>query len=285
MNEKRKHMKTLYITDLDGTLLNSKAELTKKTKSMLSEAINSGALFTVATARTFATVLQMFSEVNLKLPLILMNGVMIFDTEENKILTCKSLDNDTLAGIFEIYNKHGVYPLVYRNKDKYLEIEYYSTDNPYQMKYINARTEKSGKEFVFSPEFSYDGKGEVIYIVTLDTYDKILPLYEDISNVTGISSVFYRDNYTDCYFLEIFAKKTSKGTAMEEVKKLIGAEQIIAFGDNLNDMEMFRYADESYAVGNACDELKRVATSVIGTNDDDAVAKFILENYMENLNE
>ncbi len=278
-------MKTLYITDLDGTLLNSKAELTEKTKSLLSKAINRGALFTVATARTFATVLQMFSDVKLKLPLVLMNGVMIFDTEENRILSCNCLDDDRFTEIFEIYNKHGVYPLVYRNKDKYLEIEYYSTDNPYQMKYVNARAEKSGKEFIYSPEFSYDGKGEVIYIVTLDTYDRILPLYEDISNVTGISSVFYRDNYTDCYFLEIFADKTSKGTAMEEVKKLIGAERTIAFGDNLNDMEMFKYADEAYAVENACDELKRAATSVIGTNDDDAVAKFILENYLENLNE
>ncbi len=276
-------MKTLYITDLDGTFLNSKAELTEKSKELISKAINSGACFSLATARTFATVLQMFADVDLKVPLVLMNGVMIYDPVNRRVASCHSIKNEVIEKVFNIYEKHGIHPLIYRYKESHLEIEYYNTDNPHQMKYVGNRTEAIGKKFVYSPAFTFEGKSEVIYIVTLDTYENILPLYEDIIKIKGISCVFYRDNYTDCYFLEIFAEGISKATAMLEVKEMIKADKIIAFGDNLNDMEMFKEADEAYAVENACKELKSRATSSIGKNDDDSVAKYIYNDFFGEL--
>lgn len=272
-------MNTLYVTDLDGTFLNSEAELSENSKAIISAVINRGANFTVATARTFATVMQMFSDINLKLPLVLMNGVMLYDPLSRNVISCHSIDSGSLKTVFEAYKKHSVYPLVYRNKGNYLEIKYYSTDNPYQMKYVGKRIEADGKRFVFSESFNCEDNDEVIYIVTLDKYDAMLPLYEDIKKIEGVSAVFYRDNYTDCYFLEIFSAGVSKASSMLEVKKLIGADKIIAFGDNMNDIEMFKSSDEAYAVENACDELKSIATAVIGNNDNDSVAKFICADY------
>ena len=52
---------------------------------------------------------------------------------------------------------------------------------------------------------------------------------------------------------------------------------MIAFGDNLNDIPLFEVADECYAVSNAEEKLKSIATGVIGSNDEDAVAKFIFD--------
>ncbi len=268
-------MKKLYITDLDGTLLNSNAEITVNTKNLISGAIDNGALFSLATARTFATVTEMFKDITLKLPLVLMNGVMIYDPVNREIITCHSIKEDVSEKILDIYSKYGIYPLVYRQHNDGLEIEYYDTDNPHQMKYVGKRTDAKGKKFVYSNDFSAKGKKEIIYIVTLDTYEKILPLYEEISKIKEISCVFYRDNYTDCYFLEIFAEGVSKASSMLEVKELIGADTITAFGDNLNDIEMFKMADEAYAVDNACSKLKQFATGVIGSNDNDSVAEFI----------
>ncbi len=277
-------MKTLYITDLDGTFLNSKAEITENSKKLISEAVNLGALFTVATARTFATVMRMFSDMKLKLPLVLMNGVMLYDPVTKKILSCKAVDAETLREVFEVYRKHRIFPLVYRNKDSFLEIEYFRTDNPYQMKYVGKRADADGKRFVYSEKFDFEGKSEVIYIVTLDKYETLFPLYQEIRKIHGVSSVFYSDNYTDCYFLEIFSAGVSKASAMLQVKNIIGADKTVAFGDNMNDIEMFKAADESYAVDNACAELKAFASGIIGSNDDDAVAKNIYYNYMESLN-
>lgn len=272
-------MKKLYITDLDGTLLDSNAVLSSRSKAIINKVLADGAAFTVATARTFATVLKLFEGVELKLPLVLMNGVMLFDPVKRSIINCHSINPESLEKILSVYRKHRIFPLVYRIKDNLLEIEYYSTDNPYQMKYVGKRVEADGKRFVFSDSFTAENKSEAIYIVTLDKYDRILPLYEDIKKIDDISCVFYSDNYTDCYFLEIFASGVSKASSMAEVKKIIGAESVVAFGDNLNDMEMFRMADESYAVENACSELKKIATGVIGTNDDSSVAEYILKDY------
>ncbi len=278
-------MKTLYITDLDGTLLNSDAVLTEKSKEYINKVTDGGALFSVATARTFATVMQMFSDVDLKLPLVLMNGVMLYDPKDKRILSCHSISNNTIEKVFDVYRKHTIYPLVYRCKKDLLEIEYYNTDNPYQMRYVDKRTEATGKRFVYSPVFTAEGKSEVIYIVTLDKYEVILPLYEDIRKIKDISCVFYRDNYTDCYFLEIFACGVSKASGVLEVKKIAGADKVIAFGDNLNDMEMFKAANESYAVENGHEDLKNSATGIIGSNDKNSVAEYILNNYFGDLND
>ncbi len=278
-------MKTLYITDLDGTFLNNKGELSTETVKIISEALNKGVNFTLATARTFATVTQMFDGIHLKLPVVLMNGVMIYDLTEKRAVTCHSLDSDSTEKVFEVYAKHNIMPLIYRYKKPFLEIEYYDRDNIYQMRYVNQRNEATGKKFVYSPAFTCEGKSDVIYIVTLDRYERLLPLYNDMKKIKNISCVFYRDNYTDCYFLEIFAAGVSKASAMLEVKKIVGADRIIAFGDNLNDIEMFRFSDEAYAVDNACEELKSISTGVIGSNDDDSVARYILEHFTENNNE
>lgn len=278
-------MKTLYITDLDGTFLDSNAELTAKSEKLISDAINNGALFTVATARTFATVTKLFENTPLKLPLVLMNGVMLYDPEAKKILSCHSIGSHCINKVFDAFKHHGLFPMVYRCAENCLEIEYFSTDNPYQMKYVGNRTKAVGKKFIFSPAFTCKENDEVIYIVTLDKYENIQPLYEDISKISDVSCAFYRDNYTDCYFLEIFAAGVSKATAMLEVKEIVGAEKVTAFGDNLNDIEMFKAADEAYAVENACDELKRTATGIIGKNDDNAVAEFIYNNFRRKSNE
>ena len=89
--------------------------------------------------------------------------------------------------------------------------------------------------------------------------------------------MFYSDNYTGCYFLEILSSKVSKGISADFVKKYVKADRMVAFGDNLNDISLFQYANEGYAVENAHEKLKEIATGVIGRNDDDAVAEFISE--------
>ncbi len=59
----------------------------------------------------------------------------------------------------------------------------------------------------------------------------------------------------------------------------MGIEYIVAFGDGKNDIEMFEIADESYAVENAIDELKAIATGIIESNDSDGVAKWLHKKF------
>ena len=127
-----------------------------------------------------------------------------------------------------------------------------------------------------------DGKN-LVYIVSLDYYDRIKDVYEAVSKFEDAHCMFYKDNYVpDLYFLEIITKSVSKASGALEVKKMLGADKIVAFGDNLNDIPLFEIADECYAVSNAEDELKKIATDVIASNDEDAVAVFIDEYLKKN---
>ena len=72
-------------------------------------------------------------------------------------------------------------------------------------------------------------------------------------------------------------KGASKSNAIRQLKAHLGCDRVVAFGDGKNDIDMFEIADEAYAVSNAVKELKQIATNVIGSNNEDAVAKWLHE--------
>lgn len=271
-------MKNLYITDLDGTLLNSKAELTENSATTIRDLINSGVMFSVATARTKATVLDMFRNVGLNMPIALMNGVSVFDTGKNKTAVNHSINKAAAARILEIYAEHRKHPMLYFDKGDYLEIVYTEVDNKHQQEYITDRNARNLKKFLKVNNYNLKTENDLLYIVSFDKPDELEPIYNEIKELDEVVSCFYADNYTDCNFLETMNGSISKGTAAAEIKRLTGADRIIAFGDNLNDIPLFQVADECYAVSNAHEELKKIATGVIGSNDEDSVAEFIKEH-------
>lgn len=275
-------MKTLYLSDLDGTLLNSKAELTETSCKILNELLEKGMLFSVATARTAATVLDIFKDVKLNLPLILMNGVVLFDTNNRSNILCHGIDRNAATEIMSFFDEQGKSPMLYMQKDGYLQIEYSDLDNVHQQNYVNQRHDLKRKKFVYREKLDVRNDDELIYIVTLDYPDQIKSIYEKIVASDKVTCTFYEDNYTDCYFLECMNKNASKASAAEVLKKLIGVDRIVAFGDNMNDIPLFEIADEAYAVSGACDALKNIADGIIGSNDEDAVAYFLAERFSLN---
>ena len=274
-------MKTLFLSDLDGTLLNSEGKMSGRSAEILSELTGNGVLFTVATARTYATVMKMFEGINLSCPLVLMNGVTIYNPIERSIVSSHPIPTDLGNKIIYEFRSRNIEPMLYFQCGDTLEIYYTKLTNDYQREYVAQRTDCRGKKFIHSPvPVSIEGKN-LVYIVCLDKYENIKDVYEAVSKLDNAHCMFYKDNYTDMYFLEIICKTVSKASGAIEVKRITGADRIIAFGDNLNDIPLFEIADEAYAVANAEDALKSVATGVIGSNDEDAVAEFILRRYRE----
>lgn len=91
--------------------------------------------------------------------------------------------------------------------------------------------------------------------------------------------VFQTELYTKEQWLEIMPLEASKSHAIAQLKKQLGCERLVVFGDGKNDMDMFELADEAYAVENAVPELKAIATAVIGSNDSDGVARWLAEHW------
>lgn len=171
-------MKTLFVTDLDGTLMRSDLTVSDFSVNTINSLVEQGISFTYATARSIVSARTITSELKLKLPVITRNGAVL-------------ADNNT-GNIFE--------------------------------------------KSLFS-------KAEVELLKELIT---------ELPNCTKAKSIL-------------------------KLKEEYGFEKLVVFGDSVNDLPMFKIADESYAVSNAIEELKAQATKVIGSNEEDAVAKFLMD--------
>ncbi len=273
-------MRTLYISDLDGTLLNDNAVLSDFSRKNLKILVENGLLFTVATARTKATVKEMFSDVGLQLPWILMNGVLIYDPKNDRIISSNEISKADAEKILSAYKKYGKTPMLYFLKENYLEIHYKTLDNIFQKQYVEARQNLTEKKFKECKEgLCINSDDRLVYMVSLDKKEILHPICEEIRSLGSVTCAFYRDNYTDCNFMECMNGTVSKGVAADKIKELLGIDRIIAFGDNLNDLPLFEIADECYAVSNACPELKEVAAGIIDSNNNDGVVRFILNNF------
>ena len=270
-------MKTLFVTDLDGTLLNDQSKITAHSAETLNFLIEKGVLFTTATARTFSTTVPIFKDVNLNCPLILMNGVNIFDPVKRKTIVSHPIDFETGEKIVDIFHAHGKYPLMYFENNSKMKVEYEKLLTQSQRDYVGLRQQFYHKDFVQVESFSLYEGNNFIYVVTLDKKEEIEPIYHEILALGNLDCNFYGDTFSGEYFLEISTKGISKASGALWVKEKLGADKIVAFGDNMNDYPLFKAADESFATANACEELKALATGVIKSNNENAVADFIFE--------
>ena len=89
---------------------------------------------------------------------------------------------------------------------------------------------------------------------------------------------YKNDEGIKIHWLDIIRFDAGKDMGVLKVKELVEADKIVCFGDNINDIPMFNVSDEKYAVANAINEVKNLATALIGSNEDDGVAKWLEKN-------
>lgn len=270
----------LFVTDLDGTLINNKREVPKKSLEILNKLIDEGVNFTVATARTPATAVKILEDLNLKLPVALMNGVLIYDTKELKYIDIKGIDKESANEVLNIFKSYNKNPLVYGVKDNHLWVYHKEFENIYEYNFYKERADKKLKTFVKVKDYDSSlSDSNIINFVAFDNYDKIRDIAEKIKSIEGVTVNYYKDVYEDCYFLEAYSSEASKANGIKYLSKYINYSKVICFGDNLNDIPMFELADEAYATANAAEEIKKIATDVIGSCEEDGVAEFLANRF------
>ncbi|MBR3668029.1 MAG: HAD-IIB family hydrolase [Ruminococcus sp.] len=265
-------MKTLYLSDLDGTLLNSSQRTSEYTNKVINELVNHGMIFSYATARSWSTASKVTSGINVSLPAIVYNGAFVVDSVTNKRLISSFFGKD-VNGIIDEMLAGDIYPNVYSLRG---EAEVFSFLPDKMTKgmadFVESRKGDRRTNPVRSAEELF--KGDIFYLACIDEYERLLPLYEKYKN--AYHCIFQRDIYSKEQWLEIMPLATSKSLAARRLKKQLGCEKLVVFGDALNDKDLFECADEAYAVANAASELKERATAVIDSNDNDGVAKWLL---------
>ena len=142
--------------------------------------------------------------------------------------------------------------------------------------FAEVRRNRYNKPYVQCADLLDAADGRTIYYTALDEHEKLLPVKNAIDSIDGVDYAFYEDTYTGKWFLEVFSAKASKSNGLRYLRERYGFDEVVAFGDNLNDLPMFSEADIKVAVGNARDEVKAAADYIIGTNDEDGVAEWLL---------
>ena len=266
----------LYISDLDGTLLDTNAKLLSESKKILNDLItNNNINFTIATARTPATIVNILDGLKLNLPVITMNGSAIYSLNKKEYIYYNPIKKHLIKKIYTIIKNENINAFTYSIKDNHLFVFYDKLLNKYQIEFYNERKNSSLKSFINK---SISLENDILYFTILDYKDKVLSLYDKIKNLEGISITMYNDIYNPgIYILEIYDINSSKAKAITLLKNKYNFDKLITFGDNANDIPMFKLSDECYSVENGINELKNISTKVIGLNSDNSVAKFILE--------
>lgn len=121
--------------------------------------------------------------------------------------------------------------------------------------------------------------GTVTYVTLIAAKEELQPVYEKVCHAGNWECVFQKDTYGEEYWLEICPYGATKAQAILKCKESLGCDRIVVFGDSTNDLSMFAIADEACAVANAIDEVKRKATHIIAGNEDDGVAKFLMNQW------
>lgn len=271
--------KILFISDLDGTLFNNNGELSEYTVAMLNSMISCGMYFTFATARTIYSAKPLTERLNINVPCILNNGASVYDMQSGEYVKNAYFQRSTAEKILSAFRENSVHCFMFKFVDNKLSTFFANVTDELMQSYVAERKGKFLQPFFECDDLVNEIDGSEIYINSTGSYESLLPISKAVAEIDGADFAFYKDTYTDKWFLETFSSEASKANGIKFLREKYGFTKVVAFGDNLNDLSMFSQADVKIAVGNAKPELREKADFIADTNENNGVVKWIIENY------
>ena len=268
----------LYVSDLDGTLLDGEGKLPPDSIKRLNRLIDKGLNFTIATARNYDSAYPLLRGLNLQHPVILFNGVYLteFHTGTN-IFFSDFISPEMINEILALVEPREIAPFIYTYGDNH-SVYYRSINNFGAQKYINSvssyKNIKQVDEFIFSEYERISGFLLIDTKINLEPiYNKLLSLYRDELNTYFAQDV----SNPNFHWLQSFHQKANKGIMLKRMTEHLGIpiSKTVVFGDYMNDLDMFKVAGHSIAVENALPEVKAVAQQIISSNINQGVIVYL----------
>lgn len=259
----------LVAADMDGTLLNSRKEMTEFTAQTLKKLKAKGVCFAAASGRQYYNLLEVFQQQGLAedMAFIAENGTLVF--ENGELVFVDELDGELIRQVVQKARPlKDIYPVLCGANAAYIE-----NDDPrlkFQVeKYFARRVQTSDLLSVL-------GEDKIVKIAILEANaqaeSRCYPVFEPIKDQAQVL-------LAGPEWVDVINYTASKGTALKLIgqRHKAGFDEIMAFGDYLNDADMMTSCKYSFAMENAHPELKKKAAYVCGSNDQDGVAKTLEE--------
>lgn len=270
----------LICVDMDGTLLNSKKEITRKSLDAIKKAHELGVKLVIATGRIFVSAGYYGDLIGVKAPIIASNGAYVREKDGEKVIFQEYLSMEECSNIVSILKEYNIVP------------HFYSFDTIYTSKIIhsslayknaNAKLPQNRQvkiEVIDDWEKLFLKRPKLIKTMAVDDDgDKVLQAKERFLSLDKFEVV---SSFSKSF--EVMPRGTSKGNAVKKICEYYGVHpsEVIAIGDNENDISMIEYAGLGIAMGNSEEKVKEIADYITESNDRDGVAmaieKFILDD-------
>ncbi len=272
--------------DLDGTLLDPRGAVTPRTKAAVHRALAAGLLVCFATGRNWTESRAVLDEVAHHASAVFVSGAMVMDTKHEVMLHKTGMEPSLAADLCRTIEAMGHAALALQDKGAagtdYLITANVPLDNATRQ-WMDA-TASTVREIPSLGDYSHEHTMRV-GIVALP--EEIARVKQAVIEQFG-SRILCQSLYVPAYtvrVLEIFDPAVNKWEGVMHVARNHGItpEQIVAVGDDVNDVPMIANAGLGVAMGNAGPEVMAVANHVIGTNEDDGLAQFLDELVADHL--
>lgn len=258
----------LLVLDIDGTLTNSRKEITPRTKQALFDIMGRGHIVMLASGRPTPGLKRYEEELELKQRggyLLSFNGAKVTRCSDGKVIYQKKMPRECIAGLYEFACQHDCGIITYdsdiisgRRLDKYISLE----------ARINGMRLKEAENFTDYVAFDVNKCLMTAEPEAAAEYAELLAKqYEGVLNVSR----------SEPFFIEIMAKGVDKAETLSGIIEDIGIryEDTICCGDGFNDRTMIEYAALGVAMANAQPEVKAAADYITSSNDEDGIAEVI----------
>ncbi|MFG6687251.1 HAD family hydrolase [Mariniflexile sp. HNIBRBA6329] len=257
----------LVVSDMDGTLLNPKSEVSARFFNQFNELKKKNIHFAAASGRQYQSILEKLDPIKKDISIIAENGGIIkYDNSERILLKLSSAN--IIKAIETLRQINDVYIVLCGRKSAYIETKnqtFISKFSNYYSEYsiVEDLTKVSDDDFLKIAVYHFESSEDNIY-----------PFIDVLKN--DMQVIVSGQNW-----LDISHADANKGYALKILQKELGitAEETMAFGDYNNDLQMLELAHFSYAMENAHSEVKKIARYKTQSNSEEGV-EFILDQLI-----
>ncbi len=271
------HIKIVVI-DIDGTLLTPESTITSRNLQAVQAAQKSGIVVTLATARRYCNTTAIANELGLHSPLILYDGAILMQHPQPAILHKQLLPAHVGQQAVDVLVRHNIQPVVHPFKDT--EEEIWTGPPAFDTTWVSTYFASAPVQIHRMPfDALCTGQPDPIRVVAFASEEIIHALLPEVTALDCSWSITRRGNYGSAE-LAIMHQTCSKASGVRELVRYLKVplEQIMAIGDNNNDIEMLRTVGWGVAMGQASEAVKSTARAITASNSEDGVARAI-ERY------
>ena len=265
----------LLALDMDGTTLNSEKKISPKTAAAISELLNSGVTVVLSTGRGLSEVVDYKNELKSMHYGILVSGGMVYDILKSKPVTTHPLDKKTMLELVDgAIAENGMIQLLTEDASVTREGDIQNMDKFFMEIYQDMYDRNCVRCDDFK-KFILDNPGKIlkfnVYHRDKESRERNFKRFKDLN--LSIS-------YAEVTGLEMSPKGVTKAAGLRELCDYlkINLSETVAVGDAPNDIEILQTAGLAVAMGNASDEIKKLADFVTDDNDHDGIVK-VIEKY------